>query len=201
VKQYEVPGFAEDLGISLSPDQVSALEAFERLLTGRGVELGLIAEGDSGRVRERHILDSLRALPEMAGASTALDLGSGAGLPGLVVAIAAPDTEVALIERREKRVAFLELAIRDLGVTNATVLPASTGEVERRAGVCLARAFAPIEGSWQAARALLEPGGRLVYFAGESFTDVPELPGAQGSRVSPCPLLESAGPLVIITGE
>ncbi|MEX0991302.1 MAG: RsmG family class I SAM-dependent methyltransferase [Actinomycetota bacterium] len=201
MKQLEIPRFAEDLGVLLSQEQVSALEAFTALLAGQGVQLGLIAAGDAQRIRERHVLDCLRSVLEVAGSPTALDLGSGAGLPGLVVAIAVPDTRVTLVERRQRRAAFLEMAIRDLGVTNASVVAESTEEIRLRAQVCLARAFAPIEESWRSASGLLESGGRLVYFGGKSFTAVPELPGARGSRLSPCPLLESAGPLVIITSE
>ncbi len=201
MKHLEIPRFAEDLGISLSRDQVLTLQAYEGLLAGRGVELGLIASGDARRIRERHVLDSLRSVVEMAGTTLSLDLGSGAGLPGLVVAIALPGASVTLVERRQKRAAFLEMAVRELGVANASVFPGPAEEVGGRVNVCLARAFASIEESWGVARTLLEPGGRLIYFAGKSLGGaIPDLPGARGAKLSPCPLLESAGPLVIITG-
>jgi 16S rRNA (guanine527-N7)-methyltransferase len=128
----------------------------------------------------------------------AVDLGSGAGLPGLVVAIAVPSLSVTLAEVRQRRAAFLEFAVEQLGVANVTVaarrLEDLTGEVD----LCFARAFAPLPQAWTVAERLLGPGGRLVYFAG-SGSDAP--PGALGAtvlEVREAPLLESAGPLVIM---
>jgi 16S rRNA (guanine527-N7)-methyltransferase len=153
-------------------------------------------------LEERHIADSLRAVRALGRASRAHDLGSGAGLPGVPLAIALPGTAFTLIEPARKRAAFLELVIDELGLSNARVVVARAEDVGVVADVCVARALAPLERAWSLARPLLEPGGCLVYFAGESFGTVPDLPDAGGltfERSNPSSVLESVGPLVIIT--
>lgn len=90
------------------------LRAYQALLATTGVEWGLIGPREVDRLWERHIDNSLavtedrQCLPDSA---SVLDVGSGAGLPGLVWAIARPDLHVTLLEPLERRVRFLELAI------------------------------------------------------------------------------------------
>ncbi|MFM7717878.1 MAG: 16S rRNA (guanine(527)-N(7))-methyltransferase RsmG [Actinomycetota bacterium] len=182
--------------MDLTPEAAGTLLDFEDLLRDRAVPLGLVAEGDAGRIRERHVLDCLRAAGAVGPEDrSGYDLGSGAGLPGLVVAIARPMFHVKLVEVRPKRAAFLELAVERLGLPNASVV---VGRVEDLAGpvdLCFARAYAPAEVSWRQAEPLLGPGGRLVYFAGEGAEVL--VPGARiellGSGLAGC------GPLAIIS--
>lgn len=194
---------ARALGVELEPKAPGDLAAFERLLAERAVPLGMIGPFDAPRLRERHVLDCLRAVVVVrADDRLGLDLGSGAGLPGLVVAIARPDLSVRLIERRRARAAFLELAIERLGVTNASVLPLRVEDVDELADLCFARAFAPLPASWEAARRLLRPGGRFVYFAGAEAGNVEASAFAEDAsavEVLETPLLASSGPLAIMT--
>ncbi|MFM8999499.1 MAG: 16S rRNA (guanine(527)-N(7))-methyltransferase RsmG [Actinomycetota bacterium] len=121
-------------------------------------------------------------------------MGSGAGLPGIPVAIACPDLSVRLVEVRPKRVAFLELVVERLGLGNVEVTQGRSEDARGPFDLCFARAYAAPEESWRQAEPLLAPGGHLVYFAGER-TAV-EVPGA---RVELLPAaLASAGPLAII---
>ena len=192
---------AGDLGVLLDPPQISQLRRFEELLVDRAVPLGAISRSDSGRIRERHTLDSLRAVPVVEGVDEAADLGSGAGLPGVVVAIALPRVRMLLIERRPQRAAFLELAVEDLGLSNAAVVAGRVEDVPGDVDVALARAFAPIDEAWARALGILRPGGRLVYFAGAG-SPTPEPPaGSVIQSVLRTPVLESAGALVIMTGQ
>lgn len=195
---------AQGLGVDLDDDRATRLIGFERVLAGRAVPLGAIARSDVARIRERHILDSLRVAPLVRGAGLVYDLGSGAGLPGIVVAIALPQVRMVLIDRRESRAAFLELAVEQLGLPNARVVAGPVEEVAARADACLARAFAPLQRSWEAAERVLGPGGRLVYFGGrelgeEGSIEVPA--GAVLEAVIRTPVLESAGPLVIMARQ
>jgi len=185
------------LGISLSDAAAAQLSSYEALLLEKAVPLGFVARSDEGRIRERHILDSLRAAPEVRPADRrALDLGSGAGLPGIVLAIAAPQLRVGLVESQRRRVGFLELAVERLELRNAEVVPRRAEELEPgSADLCTARAFAPPDRAWQVAEPLLAPGGRLVYFAGEGAQQAPANAVILSTRPSP---LESAGPLVIM---
>src|SRR5262245_9565503 len=101
---------AAPLGVELSTRAEVQLLAFEQLLRERAVPLGLISQADSNRIRERHILDSLRAVPLLEGMARAkvVDLGSGAGLPGVPLAIVLPESSFVLAESRSKRAGFLE---------------------------------------------------------------------------------------------
>jgi 16S rRNA (guanine527-N7)-methyltransferase len=188
---------ADRLGISLSDGASAQLLSYEALLLDKAVPLGFVARSDKGRVRDRHILDSLRAAAEVRPADRrALDLGSGAGLPGIVLAIAVPELRVGLVESQRRRVAFLELALERLELRNAYVVSGRVEELEPgSADLCSARAFAPPDRAWQVAEPLLAPGGRLVYFAGGGAQQAPA--GAVIVSTRPA-ALESGGPLVIM---
>jgi 16S rRNA (guanine527-N7)-methyltransferase len=192
---------AGDLGVLLDPAQISRLRRFEELLVERAVPLGAISRSDSARIRERHTLDSLRAVMIVDGVDEAADLGSGAGLPGVVVAIALPRVRMLLIERRPRRAAFLELAVEELGLPNAAVVAGRVEDVQGDVDVALARAFAPIDEAWARALGILRPGGRLVYFAGAGSVTPDPPAGSTIQSVLRTPVLESAGALVIMTRQ
>lgn len=192
------------LGLQLDPAQHNRLQEYERLLKEHAPRLGLIAERDLSRLFERHILDSLRAAPALED-DEVCDLGSGAGLPGIPLAIALPQARFVLCEPKRRRIGFLELAVERLELTNASVATVRAEELEAEsADVCTARAFATLEEAWKAAFRVLRRGGRLLYFAGRgwrrpdggaaSISD-PEQPASlETSRV-----LEKEPPLVIMT--
>ena len=194
-------GQAAELGVALDASRAATLIQYEDLLARRAVPLGAVARSDATRIRERHILDSLRAAPMVHEVDVACDLGSGAGLPGIVVAVAEPGVRVLLVESRAKRAAFLEFAVLELGLSNADVVVGRAEELGREVDACFARAFAPLPLAWSVARGILRPGGRLVYFAGAELWDpvVPE--GAALEAVVRTAVLESAGPLVIMTRQ
>jgi 16S rRNA (guanine527-N7)-methyltransferase len=195
---------------TLSPTQVRLLDRYESLLRDRAVSLGFVSEADRGILRTRHIGDSLRALDAFYdGDRVAYDLGSGAGLPGLPLAVALPHLRFYLIESRRRRAAFLELAVERLNLENVEVLALRVDEVAARVGegefdradVVTARAFAPLEASWPAAAGLLRRGGRLVYFAGAGLDDPIGRARAAGGGEAAVSLLEevaSSSPLVIM---
>jgi 16S rRNA (guanine527-N7)-methyltransferase len=191
---------ARSLGVVLDPSQASRLTLFEEWLADRAIPLGVVSPSDAPRIRERHILDSLRAAPVVEGADLGADLGSGAGLPGVVVAIALPRLRMLLVERRPRRAALLELAVEELGVSNATVFAGRVAQMPALVDVALARAFAPLDEAWAQARGILRPGGRLVYYAGE--TTAPAAPeGSAILEVLRTPVLESSGALVIMARQ
>src|ERR1700747_2022613 len=120
---------AEKLGVSLSADQLAQLESYEALLRRIAVPRGMMAASDAARLWERHILDGLRAVPEIPAGSSVADIGSGAGIPGVPLAVAVPPSRFVLIEPRRARAALLEAAVDDLGLPNAEVLPRRVEEV------------------------------------------------------------------------
>lgn len=191
---------ADALAITLTPEAEEALLEYERLLRDPGLDLGIVAAGDGSRIRARHIVDCLRAVEAIRPADVdAYDLGSGGGLPGFVVAAVVPRLLVGLVETRRRRVAFLELVLERLGLPNAEVIPARIEDLTEPVDVCFARALAPLPESWSLARELLRPGGRLVYFAGEGADPGLVVPEGARLEVRASPVLESTGPLVIMT--
>lgn len=188
---------AADLGVPLSPTQAGALLELEALLLERAVPAGMIASADAPRLRERHILDCLRAGAVVEPTDRdAYDLGSGAGLPGLVLAVGLPLLHLTLVETRRRRVAFLELAIERLRLSNASALACRIEDLHDPVDLCFARALAPPAEAWRLAQPLLRPGGRLVYFAGQEGTAV-DIPGTRSISLGTA-VLERSGPLVIM---
>lgn len=193
---------AQALSVPLSPTAAQALVRYEELLREVAVPRGLVGERDAGRLLTRHLGDSLRAAVAFSPTDqSAYDLGSGAGLPGLVLAAALPGVRFGLVEPARRRVAFLEMAIAALGLANAEVLPVRAEQLSEPVDVCLARALGPLERSWELARPLLRRGGRLVYFAGSGFRPPPDMPAVAEIRLVRAEMLASSGPLVIITHQ
>lgn len=154
--------------MKLGSTQQAQLDVFEELLLERATRLGLVARSDLGRLRQRHIEDCLRAAGSVLPTDRlAYDLGSGAGLPGLVLAVAVPACRFVLVESRSTRAGFLELAVARLGLSNAEVSHGRAEDLSTPADLITARAFAPLERTWSVAHPLLRRGGRLVFFAGK----------------------------------
>jgi 16S rRNA (guanine527-N7)-methyltransferase len=201
VKHEGLTSEAAALGLQLTGEQADRLQAFEELLADRGAAAGLVSSGDVARLRERHVLDCLRAAGVVeSGDRTAADLGSGGGLPGLVVAIVRPALEVKLIESRTPKTAFLELAVERLGLENVVVRHERVEHASGPFDLAFARAFANPARSWRAAERLLRPGGRLVYFAGASF-EPDRVPAGVNVRILTAPPVASMGPLAIMSRQ
>ena len=194
----------EDIGVDLDANQLGQLETFEGLIRERAVPQGMVGANDLPRLRSRHILDSLRGAEAVRPEErSALDMGSGAGLPGVVIAIACPNLSVTLVEVRRYRAAFLELALDQLQIPNASIHHGRVEDLTDLSGLvdlCFARAFASGSKSWQVAEPLLAPAGRLLYWAGESF-EVSEVPEGIRIEVSQVAALARSGPLVMMSRQ
>jgi 16S rRNA (guanine527-N7)-methyltransferase len=190
-------------GLALDARQTAQLDRYEDLLAERAVPLGMIAETDLPRLGERHILDAIRAAPLIPPAGGRVcDLGSGAGLPGIPVAIARPDAAVTLVEMRRNRAAFLELAVERLQLANVDVHPGRAEDLpDAGFDVCLARAFAPLRPAWETARRLLRPSGVLLYWAGRGADPAADAPDDARVTTSRTSSLAEAGPIVIMTPQ
>jgi 16S rRNA (guanine527-N7)-methyltransferase len=185
----------------LSATQRASLVLYEELLLSQAVPRGIVAASDSGHLRTRHILDSLRGMPYLSpDAERIVDLGSGAGLPGLPIAVVRPDLDVTLTEPRQVRAAFLELVVERLRLLNVRVFPGPAEGLEPGFDVCLARGFGDASRTWEVARALLDPQGELLYWAGRSFT-LADAPSDASVRAVGEATLESGGPIVIMTRQ
>lgn len=148
-------------------DRLPVVRRYATDLAERGVVLGLIGPLEPPRLWSRHVLNSgllARFLPE--GASVA-DVGSGAGLPGLVLAAARPDLRVTLIEPMERRVAWLEEEAGALGLVNVVVERTRAEDAAPgRFDVVTARAVGALAGLLPLTAPLAVPGGRLALLKG-----------------------------------
>jgi len=155
-------------------------EAYAKLLAGPGVERGLIGPGEAERIWDRHLVNSAfvaELLPgteaevnNQAGSIRLADLGSGAGLPGIVLAILRPDVSVVLVEPMARRTAFLAECVRELGLGNAEICRARAEELAGKLGadVVAARAVAPLDRLAVLAAGLCRPGGLVLAIKGAS---------------------------------
>ncbi|HUF38601.1 MAG TPA: 16S rRNA (guanine(527)-N(7))-methyltransferase RsmG [Anaerolineales bacterium] len=113
----------ELLGIPIPPDRLAALEAYAGLLVRWNDRFNLTAVRDPEGIRVRHFLDSLSCLSMMPDPIGRLvDVGTGAGFPGLVLKIVRPEIELALVESVEKKAGFCRVVVEELGLEGVTVL-------------------------------------------------------------------------------
>ena len=131
------------LQLQLDENAVERLLDYVDLLARWNATYNLSAVRDPLEMVTRHLLDSLSVLPHVAGASFA-DLGSGAGLPGIPLAIAAPARAVALIDSNGKKTRFLRAAVRELGLGNVCVVEARVEQATGEYDCITARAFASL---------------------------------------------------------
>jgi 16S rRNA (guanine527-N7)-methyltransferase len=193
---------AARIGLDIGADQAAALDTYEQLLIDRALPFGMVAAGDRDQLRERHILDSLRAAPLLGDApGVVADLGSGAGLPGVPLAIVRPDLVFRLVETRRRRVSFLELVADTLGMGNVAVVHERIERLSPPVDVCLARALADPLGSWRLAEPILSRDGSVLYWAGREFDPSSGTPEGVRISVSASPGLADAGPVVIMTRQ
>jgi len=152
-------------------EHVGIAREYANLLAGPGVERGLLGPREVERLWDRHILNSAAVAELIEPGARVIDIGSGAGLPGLALAIARPDLSVTLVEPMQRRTDFLTEAVASLGV-QAEVVRGRAEEVAVRtriagADVVVSRAVADLEKLARWSLPLLRPGGRMMALKGE----------------------------------
>ncbi|MET0962467.1 MAG: 16S rRNA (guanine(527)-N(7))-methyltransferase RsmG [Noviherbaspirillum sp.] len=169
-------GVAE-LPLSLGDTQVERLLDYLALLTKWNATYNLTAVRDPSQMVVQHLLDSLAAVPAFASAKRLLDVGSGGGLPGMVLAIwaqeARPDMRIAMIDTVHKKTAFLTQVKAELGLANVTV---HTGRVEQLQvaepyDLITSRAFADLSDFVNWSGHLLAAGGRFIAMKGVAASE------------------------------
>lgn len=162
----------EDRAKRVFGDHLDKAIAFAQMLTEHGVERGLIGPREVERLWDRHLLNSAVIAELLPEGCRVVDVGSGAGLPGIPLAIARPDLSLTLLEPMARRVAWLTEVVETLGLS-VTVLRGRAEETSVREelvdiDVVTARAVAPLERLARWCLPLLRPGGQLVALKGES---------------------------------
>ncbi len=152
-------------------------EQFAELLTGEATVRGLIGPREVPRLWERHLLNCAVVTDLMPPDSTVCDVGSGAGLPGIALAIRRPDLQVTLVEPLLRRTTFLELAVSTMGLTNVAVHRGRAEELqgESEAGqvfdVVTSRAVAPMGRLARWSLPLVREGGLFLAMKGSSAAE------------------------------
>jgi 16S rRNA (guanine527-N7)-methyltransferase len=147
-------------------------EQYAALLTGIGVERGIVGPGEAARIWDRHVLNCGVIARLIPAACSLVDLGSGAGLPGIVLAMLRPDSRVTLLEPMARRAVFLQECVTALSLTNVEVVRGRAEEFSGRlaADVVTSRAVAPLEKLAGLSTGLTRPGGRVLAMKGASAT-------------------------------
>ena len=144
-------------------------EQYATLLSTGGIERGLIGPREADRLWERHLLNCAVIGELVPTAARVLDVGSGAGLPGIPLAIARPDLQVELVEPMLRRTSWLEQTVAALGMADTVVVTRGKAAVigPRQVDVVTARAVAPLERLLPMCMSFLRPGGVLLALKGE----------------------------------
>lgn len=162
------PAYAADL----FGDRIEVARQFTSDLARRGEELGLIGPLELPRLWSRHIVNSVLPAPLLVSGRVG-DIGSGAGLPGLVLAIARPDAHLVLIEPMERRTEWLRSEADALGLENVTVVRARAEEakLDQPLDQVTARAVTALSKLIPITVPLVRSGGQLLFMKGERVND------------------------------
>jgi len=156
---------------TLLGDRLSVAEAYAALLAGPGVERGLLGPREVERIWDRHILNSAAIAELIEPGSRVVDIGSGAGLPGVPLAIARPDLVMTLVEPMLRRTDFLKEAIAILGIPIAVVRGRAEDAVVRTdlagSDAVVSRAVADLVKLTRWGMPLLRSGGRMLSLKGD----------------------------------
>ncbi|MGA4506696.1 16S rRNA (guanine(527)-N(7))-methyltransferase RsmG [Propionibacteriaceae bacterium G1746] len=149
-------------------ERFETISQYVDILTSRGIEWGLLGPREPERIWTRHILNSAAMESLLPRGASVMDLGSGAGLPGLPLAILRPDLRVVLVESLQRRATFLQLAVDELGLSDRVDVVRGRAEETRLAvDVVACRAVAPLDKlvRWSAGHFL--PDGQLMALKGD----------------------------------
>lgn len=186
-----------DAAASIFGSRIDLARRYAELLAGPGVERGLLGPREVDRIWERHLLNSAAAAELLEPGERVIDIGSGAGLPGIPLALARPDLDVVLLEPLLRRSEFLGEVVDQLGLAVEVV----RGRAEERwvrhqfgeRDAAVSRAVASLDKLAKWSMPLLRPGGRMLAIKGERGPDeveqyrrVIEALGAVDARVVTC---------------
>ncbi|MGE2817529.1 16S rRNA (guanine(527)-N(7))-methyltransferase RsmG [Mycobacterium heidelbergense] len=186
-----------DAASAIFGPHISIAQRYAELLASRGVERGLLGPREVARVWDRHVLNSVAVAELLDPGDRVVDIGSGAGLPGIPLAIARPDLRVVLLEPLLRRSEFLNEVVAELGLAVEVVRGrAEEPWVRERYGgrdAAVSRAVAALDKLTKWSMPLLRPGGRMVAIKGERAPDelrahrrVMAASGAVDARVVTC---------------
>ncbi|MBC8519434.1 MAG: 16S rRNA (guanine(527)-N(7))-methyltransferase RsmG [Gammaproteobacteria bacterium] len=159
---------AEEMGVDLTASDQQQIERYLQLLTRWNRVYNLTAIRDPAKMVTHHILDSFSVIPFLSG-KRIVDLGSGAGLPGIPIAIMHPDMEVVMVDSNIKKSRFIQQAILELGLSNASVVHSRVEDIVEGQpfDTVVSRAFTSLSNFLVTSLPLLKAGGRAVAMKGK----------------------------------
>jgi 16S rRNA (guanine527-N7)-methyltransferase len=193
----------EALQLSLTAAQRAQLLDYVALLAKWNRAYNLTAVRDPIEMVRRHLLDSLAVLPYVVGPRV-LDIGTGAGLPGIPLACALPEVEFTLLDSHQKKIAFVRQAIAELHIRNAQALATRIEDFHpgQKFATLIARAFASLADMLAGCELLLTPGVRLLAMKGtfpkEELASVPPRYRVVAVHALRVPGLDAARHVVVI---
>ena len=149
------------------PGRQAEISEYAQFLVGPGIKLGLIGPKEADRIWERHIANCIPITTLIPKGVRVVDIGSGAGLPGVVIALARPDLKVRLVEHLARRVDFLTEVVGTLKLP-IEVIRGRAESVKKQFEVVTARAVAPLDKLIQISWHMIPKGGCLLAIKGES---------------------------------
>ena len=173
------------LNLTLGPAAIDRFAAYLALIEKWNRVHNLTAVRETDQMVVLHLLDSLSIIPHVAAARSLLDVGTGAGLPGIPIAIARPELEVTLLDSSHKKVAFLEQVRSDLALANVQVAceRVERWQPGRSFDVVVSRAFAELAEFIEQAQHLVAPGGCLLAMKGVyPFEEIARVPATHRVR-------------------
>jgi 16S rRNA (guanine527-N7)-methyltransferase len=157
---------------NVSRETFLRLEKYVELLEKWNRTINLIAKSTADDIWNRHIEDSLQLLDLIpADTQSIADFGSGGGLPGLVIACAMPDTPITLVEKDQRKAAFLLQAAQAIDLPKVNVVAAPIESLGGQYDVITARALASLDDLFSFSYQKLRAGGRCLFPKGENFED------------------------------
>lgn len=192
---------------ALFGDAWPAVSGFHDLLVDQGVLRGLVGPREVSRLWERHLVNSAAVVPFLPTTGQIVDVGSGAGLPGVVIAAMRPEVEVVLLEPMERRTDWLTEVVERLGLDNARVVRGRAEDQvgELRADAVTARAVAALSKLYPWTLPLLAVGGELVALKGGRAADevadgqnLMESLGGGAVRIETAPTLAGLDPTTVV---
>lgn len=155
------------LGVEARSEALAQLESYLALLAKWNQVYNLTAIRDPAKMVSHHLLDSAAIVPHLR-AGTLLDVGSGAGLPGIPCAVLRTDLQVTVLDSNQKKTAFMRQAVAELGLPNAEVVCARVEDWHpaRQFGQIVSRAYAELRDFVTGSEHLLAPGGRWLAMKG-----------------------------------
>ena len=158
--------------VAIFGDQIDQARSFAQTLANDSDELGLLGPRELDKLWSRHILNSAVVAELVSPGDKVADVGSGAGLPGIPMAIARPDAQFVLIEPMERRSSWMLEVVEDLGLENVRVLRSRAEDVsEQDFDIVTARAVAALDKLLKMCVPLLKPGGALIALKGSKAAE------------------------------